>query len=367
MFLTALLYVFIAVILLQICYYILFGQLAFAKQQYLPKNNLEVSVIISARNEAENLQTNLESILTQNHSVFEVIVVNDASTDNSLKILRSFQKKNERLKVIDIENTSEYHGNKKNAITKGVAAARFENLIFTDADCQPISKDWISEISAHFNHANSIVLGYGAYKKIKNSFLNKVIRFETLLAATQYFSYATIGLPYMGVGRNLAYKKSLFLEAKGLDSHKQIISGDDDLFVNQMANNQNTAICYTKRSFTLSQPKTTFTAWFKQKKRHITTARYYKPIHQFLLGLFFLSQFLFWFLAILLVAFSFNWQFVIILITIRLLTQYIILGNSANKLNEKDLILLLPLLDLTLVIAQIGIYISNLISKPKSW
>ncbi|MGB5462721.1 MAG: glycosyl transferase family 2, partial [Aureibaculum sp.] len=156
-------------------------------------------------------------------------------------------------------------------------------------------------------------------------------------------------------------------EAKGLDSHKQIISGDDDLFVNQMAKNQNTAICYTKRSFTLSQPKTTFTAWFKQKKRHITTARYYKPIHQFLLGLFFLSQFLFWFLAILLVAFSFNWQFVIILITIRLLTQYIILGNSANKLNEKDLILLLPLLDLTLVIAQIGIYVSNLISKPKSW
>jgi len=367
MLLTALLYVFIAVILLQICYYILFGQLAFAKQQYLPKNNLEVSVIICARNEAENLQSNLESILTQNHSVFEVIVVNDASTDSTLKILRSFQKKNERLKVIDIENTSGYHGNKKNAITKGVAAARFENLIFTDADCQPISKDWISEISANFNNANSIVLGYGAYKKIKNSFLNKVIRFETLLAATQYFSYAAIGLPYMGVGRNLAYKKSLFLEAKGLDSHKQIISGDDDLFVNHMANSQNTAICYTKPSFTLSQPKTTFKAWFKQKRRHITTARYYKPIHQFLLGLFFLSQFLFWFLAILLVAFSFNWQFVIILITIRLLTQYIILGNSANKLNEKDLILLLPLLDLTLVIAQIGIYVSNLISKPKSW
>ena len=220
MLLTALLYVFIAVILLQICYYIIFGQLAFAKKQYLPKNNLEVSVIICARNEAENLQSNLESILTQNHSHFEVIVVNDASIDNSLNILKSFQKKNKRLKVIDIENTSVYHGNKKNAITKGVEGASFENLIFTDADCQPISNDWISEISAHFSNRKSIVLGYGAYKKIKNSFLNKIIRFETLLAATQYFSYAAIGMPYMGVGRNLAYKKSLFIEANGLDKHK---------------------------------------------------------------------------------------------------------------------------------------------------
>jgi glycosyltransferase involved in cell wall biosynthesis len=367
MLLTALLYVFIAVFLLQLCYYIIFGHLAFAKKQYPPKNNLNISVIICARNEAENLQSNLESILTQNHSNFEVIVVNDASTDNSLNILKSFQNKNKGLKIIDIKNSTAYRGNKKNAITKGIEAASFENLLFTDADCQPSSKDWIGDISAYFNSRKRIVLGYGAYKKIKNSFLNKIIRFETLMAATQYFSYASIGLPFMGVGRNLAYKKSLFIEAKGLDKHKHIISGDDDLFVNQMANKDNTAICYTKPSITLSQPKISLKTWLQQKRRHLTTAMHYKPIHQFLLGLFFLSQFLFWLLAIILVAISFNWQFVIILIVIRLLTQYIILGNAAKKLNEKDLILLIPALDITLVVVQIGIYISNLISKPKYW
>lgn len=367
MLLTALLYVFIAVILLQICYYIIFAQLAFAKKQHLPKNNLEVSVIICANNEAQNLQSNLESILTQNHSFFEVIVVNDASTDNSLNILKSIQHKYERLKIIDIKKSAVYHGNKKNAITKGIEAASFENLLFTDADCQPVSENWISEISAHFINEKRIVLGYGAYKKIKNSFLNKIIRFETIMAATQYFSYASIGLPYMGVGRNLAYKKSLFLEAKGLDKHKHIISGDDDLFVNQVANKDNTAICYTKPSFTLSQPKTSLKTWIQQKRRHLTTAVHYKPIHQFLLGLFFLSQFLFWFLAIFLAAISFNWKFVIILIVIRLLTQYIILGNAANKLNEKDLILLMPALDIALIVVQLGIYLNNLISKPKYW
>lgn len=367
MLLTALLYVFIAVIIIQICYYIIFAKLAFTKKKQLSKNNLEVSVIICARNEAQNLKSNLESILTQNHPFFEVIVVNDASTDNSLSILKSFKHKYERLKIIDIKKSAVYHGNKKNAITKGIEATIFDNLLFTDADCQPISKDWISEISAHFISEKQIVLGYGAYKKIKNSFLNKIIRFETLMAATQYFSYASIGLPYMGVGRNLAYKKSLFIEAKGLDKHKHILSGDDDLFVNQMANKDNTAICYTKPSMTLSQPKTTLNTWYQQKRRHLTTAGNYKPIHQFLLVLFFLSQFLFWFLAIILIAFSFNWQLIMVFIIIRLLTQYIILGNAAKKLNEKDLILLMPALDFTLVVVQFGIYISNLISKPKYW
>ncbi|MDH5413326.1 MAG: glycosyltransferase [Flavobacteriaceae bacterium] len=367
MLLTALLYVFIAVIIIQICYYIIFAKLAFTKKKQLSKNNLEVSVIICARNEAQNLKSNLESILTQNHPFFEVIVVNDASTDNSLSILKSFKHKYERLKIIDIKKSAVYHGNKKNAITKGIETTTFDNLLFTDADCQPISKDWISEISAHFISEKQIVLGYGAYKKIKNSFLNKIIRFETLMAATQYFSYASIGLPYMGVGRNLAYKKSLFIEAKGLDKHKHILSGDDDLFVNQMANKDNTAICYTKPSMTLSQPKTTLNTWYQQKRRHLTTAGNYKPIHQFLLVLFFLSQFLFWFLAIILIAFSFNWQLIMVFIIIRLLTQYIILGNAAKKLNEKDLILLMPALDFTLVVVQFGIYISNLISKPKYW
>ncbi len=367
--LTLLFYLFIGVVSIQLGYYFLiFRKFSFEKPHL--KNNLKnrpVSVLICAKNEAENLSKNLASILNQNYIDFEVIVVNDASTDDSLVVLKGFQKKYPRLQIIDIPSTPTHIGNKKNAITQGVANAEHEYLLFTDADCKPVSNNWITSMSFQFTNKKQLILGYGAYEKIENSFLNQLIRFETLMTAIQYFSYANIGLPYMGVGRNLAYTKTIFQQASGLSNHAHIKSGDDDLFINQIASKQNTALCYAKDSFTLSEPKTTFTSWFQQKRRHITTATHYKPIFQFLLGLFYLSQFLFWILAIILLAFSFYWKLVIILIAIRLITQYIILGKSAKKLNEKDLILGFPIFDFAIVIIQLGIYLSNLIAKPKSW
>ncbi len=367
MILTLLFCIFIAVNIIQICYFLLFSKFSFSKSQKIIPKNISVSVIICAKNEAENISTNLESILTQNYTNFEVIVVNDASIDNTLSILNTFKNNYHNLKIIDIKPTLTYTGNKKNAVAKGIEATTNEHLVFTDADCKPISKNWITEMTSQFTEDKTIILGYGGYKKIKNSFLNKLIRFETLLTAVQYFSYAKAGIPYMGVGRNLAYTKDSFNKANGFSNHTHIQSGDDDLLINQMASKKNTAICFSKTSFTISKPKKTFSTWFKQKRRHLTTANNYKSIHQFLLGLFFLSQFLFWILAIILILFSFKWQLVTILLLIRLITQYIILGNSAKKLCEKDLIIFFPILDFILVLSQFGIYLSNLISKPTSW
>ena len=368
MLFTLLFFIFVVSVTIQSTYYLfLFGNFSFSKQKKIAIKDIPVSVIICARNEADNLRSNLETILSQNHSNFEVIVVNDASTDESLAILRSFEKQYRNLKIVDIKFTSNYAGNKKNGLTKGIEMASYNNLLFTDADCVPRSSNWINEIASHFSNDKIIVLGHGAYKKIKGSFLNKIIRFETLLTAIQYFSYAQIGIPYMGVGRNLAYTKEVFLKAKGFTGHSNIRSGDDDLLINEIATKNNTAICLSHNSFTISEPKKKFSTWFHQKRRHVTTANHYKPIHQFLLGLFYLSQFLFWILAIILLAFSFNWLIVTILLTIRLIIQCSILGKTAQKFNEKDLILLFPLLDLMLVIFQLGVFVSSLIIKPRSW
>jgi len=367
MVLTALFYFFIAAIVIQLFFFFLFSKFSFSKPQKTTVETLSVSVIICAKNEADNINANLETVLTQNHNDFEVVVVNDASVDNTLMLLNTFKKKYSNLKVIDIKKTASYQGNKKNAVTKGIEAATNKYLLFTDTDCKPSSKNWISEITSQFTKDKVIVLGYGKYQKVKNSFLNKLIRFETLQTAVQYFSYAKVGIPYMGVGRNLAYTKDIFHKANGFSGHTHIQSGDDDLLINQIATRKNTAICFTKPSFTISEPKKTVSSWFKQKRRHITAAYHYKPIHQFLLSLFYFSQFLFWLLAIILVAFSFKWQLVTILLIIRLTIHYIILGNSAKKLYEKDLILFFPILDFALVASQFGVYISTLISKSTSW
>lgn len=363
-------YGFILVVVTQVIYFIgFFAKFAFLKPQKntLKKNNLEVSVIICAKNEAENLKNFLPSVLSQNYPTFEVVLINDASTDDTLDVIEAFAEKHSNIKIVDVKNIEAFWGNKKYALTLGIKASKYDYLLFTDADCKPLSKYWIQEMCAQFNHQNTIVLGYGGYKKIKNSFLNKLIRFETLVTAVQYFSFAKAGIPYMGVGRNLAYAKDEFFKANGFINHIKVRSGDDDLFINQVATKSNTAICVHEDSFTQSLPKTTFSDWVKQKRRHISTAKHYKSSHKALLALLYCSHLLFWLLAIILLITTYKWQIVVALVVSRLIMLYTIFGMASKKLGEKDLVLTLPFLEVFLIITQLTIFINNLISKPNHW
>ncbi|MCF6182000.1 glycosyltransferase [Lutibacter sp.] len=361
---------FIVIIGIQLIYYLfIFGKFAFFKNRKFKRDfNLPVSVLICAKNEAQNLIENIPFILKQNYPNFEIVLINDASTDTTLEVMKKFKKEYpNKINLVDVLPNEQFWGSKKYALTLGIKAAKHNHLLFTDADCKPVSNYWILEIANNFSTNKQLVLGYGAYKKIKKSLLNKLIRFETLLTAMQYFSYQKMGLPYMGVGRNIAYTKYLFFSANGFSNHMKIKSGDDDLFVNQVATKQNSTFCSSNKSFTESIPKTSFKDWIHQKSRHISTANYYKPIHKFLLGLFYSSQILFWILAIILIILNFNWQLILSLIMFRLFIQYIIIGLSAKKLNETDLILIFPFMEIFLIIIQMFIFIKNLIAKPTHW
>ena len=367
-FLDFIFYTFIVVVFIQVVFYIFFfGRFAFLKGHIKSSKNIPVSVIICAKNEAKNLKTFLPSIIGQDYTDFEIVLINDASNDSTLKVMKRFEKEHQNIKIVDVKSIEAFWGNKKYALTLGIKASTHDYLLFTDADCKPLSKFWIKEMISHFSTEKSIVLGYGRYSKIKKSLLNKLIRFETLQTAIHYFSFAKIGLPYMGVGRNLAYTKKEFFNANGFINHIKVRSGDDDLFINQVASSQNTSICYTKESFTESVPKTTFKDWFKQKRRHVSTANHYKTQHKILLALIFSSQFLFWLLSLILFLFTFNWQIVCSLVLFRIILQYIIIGASSKKLEEKDLLAFLPFLEIFLIITQITIFINNLISKPNHW
>jgi len=367
-FLDLVFYLFSFVVFVQVIFYIVFfGKFAFLKHKKESKKKIPISVIVCAKNEAENLKTFLPSIISQNYPTFEIILINDASKDTTLEIMESFTRKHSNIKIVNVKNIEAFWGNKKYALTLGIKVAKYEYLLLTDADCKPVSNHWISEMSSHFNKTKTIVLGYGSYQKIKKSFLNKLIRFETLLTAIHYFSFAEIGLPYMGVGRNLAYKKSEFFNANGFMSHMKIRSGDDDLFINQIATSNNTAICFSKDSFTKSKPETTFKNWFNQKRRHVSTAKHYKLKHKVLLALLYTAQLFFWILATILFITTFKWQIVLSLFVFCICIQYFVVGFSAKKLGEADTLLLLPFLELFLIIAQLTIFINNLISKPSHW
>ncbi|GGD26237.1 glycosyltransferase [Hyunsoonleella pacifica] len=363
------LYALIIVVLIQVFFFLhIFGKFAFSKSKNVTNTSkTSVSVIICAKNEADNLSSFLPYIIEQEYEDFEIVLINDASKDNTLEVMKTFSEAHQNIKIVDVEPVETFWGNKKYPLTLGIKAAKHNVLLFTDADCKPLSKYWIKDMVSNFNSQTSIVLGYGAYSKVKNSLINKLIRFETLHAAMCYLSFAKLGMPYMGVGRNLAYTKRQFFEVNGFMKHMRIRSGDDDLFVNEAATSDNTSICVTANSFTTSKPKTSLKTWFKQKRRHVSTAKHYKLNHKITLGLLYISCLLFWILSITLLAF---WHLPI-LVGALVLTRIIVIiatyGFSAKKLREKDLILLSPFLEIFLIIAQLAIFINNIISKPNYW
>ncbi|WP_067149644.1 glycosyltransferase [Pseudotamlana agarivorans] len=366
--LVVLLYIFLVVVAIQAIFFLgVYTKFVFSKEEQNDNSSLPVSVIICAKNEAENLKTFLPSICEQDYPNFEIVLINDDSTDDTLDVIEALASQYSNIKIVNVKSIEAFWGNKKYALTLGIKAAKNECLLFSDADCKPVSTHWISEMSNHFSKEKSIVLGYGGYLKIKNSFLNKLIRYETLITAVNYFSFALSGIPYMGVGRNLAYTKEEFFNANGFINHIKVRSGDDDLFVNQVATPKNTACAFSENSFTLSVPKKSYKAWYLQKRRHVSTAQHYKSSHKVLLALLYISNFLFWVLALVLFIAQIKWQIILGAFAFRLSLQYLILGLASKKLKETDLILLFPLLEFFLVITQLTIFINNIISKPKHW
>jgi len=331
-------YVFAAITIIQVFYYTwFFSRIAFYKiKEKKQSQQHPVSVILCARDEDENLARNLPGVLVQSYpSTFEVVVVNDNSLDDSKYILQELKKTFKSLNVVELTQEAKLIAGKKYPLSIGIKESKYEMLLLTDADCVPSSEHWIEKMQNAYTEETEIVLGYGAYHK-KKGLLNKLIRFETFHTALQYLSYALAGIPYMGVGRNLSYKKGLFFRNKGFSSINHIPSGDDDLFINKTANKKNTTVVIDPDAITRSIPKTTWSGWLRQKSRHYTTAKYYKPKHKFLLGLYFATQFIYYPLFAAAIIF-YDWKWALAAFGLRFLIQAFVLYKSMKKMGEIDL------------------------------
>ncbi|HLW39046.1 MAG TPA: glycosyltransferase, partial [Brumimicrobium sp.] len=234
-----------------------YSRIAFHKEKKPSTSSLPISIIISARNEEDNLAEFLPYILEQDYPNFEVIVVNHQSTDGTEYILKAFQETHSHLRVITLERDKHLAFGKKLPLTVGIKGAKHNHLLLTDADCMPTSNQWLKIMASKFSDKKEIVLGYAPLRKTKG-FLNKLIRFDTAFIALNYLSFAKAGTPYMGVGRNLAYTKDLFLKNKGFKSHYSIQSGDDDLFIQEVAKKKNYTISLSPDSFCVSDAKETW-------------------------------------------------------------------------------------------------------------
>ena len=352
-------------------YYVLFVHLKLAqvRVEEIPETAKEpVSVIICARNEITNLERYLLSILNQNYPDFQVVVVNDRSWDGTEEFLEQLEKQYSKLKVVKILDNDKFIAGKKFAVTMGIKAAKHDWLVFTDADCMPESDNWLLGMQQPTDENVEIVLGYSPYLK-RRSLLNALIRFETFFTAVNYLSFALKGMPYMGVGRNMAYKKSLFFKNKGFAAHMHIPSGDDDLFVNAHANKHNTQIRINKESQVWSEPNQTWSGYLKQKKRHFGAGKFYKSEHKFILSLQIIAQFMFYAAFAACMFFSLETRYIAAgILGFSILIRCLIYPKLLNRLNYRDLRWWFPILDILLFFfLTLNGFLSMFGKKKVSW
>lgn len=354
-------------LLIQLFYFLFFFVRVAAKPKQKGNFRGPVSVVIAAKNEARNLQKYLPKLFEQDYHDYEVIVVNDGSWDDSQDVLKELSARYPRLHVVTLQDNGEdLHFSKKLAVTLGIKGAKHDHLLFIDADCVPVSKQWISTMVQQFSDKKSLVLGYGAYQREKK-LVNWFIRFDTLQIGAFYLSFAKAGMPYMGVGRNMAYTKKLFFDNQGFKSHYYVESGDDDLFVKEVGRKKNTAVAYHPDAQTVSQPEESWSAWFKQKKRHFGTAPHYRFSYKMLLFLYPFSLLLFYASMTTLLILQFWWIPVLAAVGLRVLLQIAIFNGITRHLGQRDLLLFSPLIEVFLMAIHGLIYLSNTLTTKKAW
>jgi poly-beta-1,6-N-acetyl-D-glucosamine synthase len=329
--------IFLMAVAVQLYYYLRFYLRSVSRASAVTLNSKPpVSVIICARNEAANLREFLPSVLQQQYPDYEVVVVNDCSEDETEMVLSEFKSQFQHLRISTINKDPRFHHNKKLAQLIGIKAAKNEILLFTDADCRPESDQWISLMTGQLANEKDFVLGYGGYSRAKG-LLNRYIRYDTMFIAMQYLGMAQRGIPYMGVGRNLVYRKSLFMKSNGFSSHYHIPSGDDDLFVNANANRANTAIQTAEGSVTWSVPCDSFSCLMKQKGRHMTTSGMYRTRDRYILVAEPATRILFYGSLILLLTHGYLWQLTLALFAARLATQIFVFSKAAKHFREASI------------------------------
>lgn len=343
----------------------MFMRLAFRKPAVQPDRDLPISVVICARNEARALERLIPRLMEQDHNTFEVVVVNDRSDDDTWEMLQWMKPDVPRLRPVNIQADERFNYGKKIALGVGLRSAKHPHVLLTDADCMPEGRDWISVMAAGFGQGRQIVIGHSPYARAWG-LTNLLERYDGVSKTMQYMGFALAGVPYMGVGRNLGYASELFFNAQGSRHHGQLMSGDDDLFINEVARAGNTAVVADRRAFMTTRPTPDLGTWWRRKRRHYTTAAHYRFTHQVLLLLLPLARTVFW-AALLWLAFRGAWREVAIGLGAQLLVLQPITVAALRRLGAGALAWFAMPMEWLFLFLDPLLYTSTILVKPKRW
>ena len=318
-----------------------------------------VSVIIACRNELQNLKSNLQYIIDQQYPEFEIVIVDDNSTDGTFEYVSNLANTSPcGIKLVKNDGQG-----KKSALSCGIRTAAYEHLIFTDADCRPASERWISGMMSHFDEVNPLVIGYGELSG--KTFFARFASYDAAIIAMQYMGFASLGHAYMAVGRNLAYSRKLWDTLGGFASHSDLASGDDDLFVREAAKHIRPTVCLLSEAKTISSAKDSLARLLRQKSRHVSTSVKYSLLDKFLSGGEVVSRTLFFAMAI--AVLLVNWKIALAFVVVRLLFVLFSFAKFCS-MTKTDFNLLMSLIfDIFAPIFYVALVFFRIFNRKTEW
>jgi hypothetical protein len=360
--------VFLLSFVIQMAYlWFIHGKLAFYRKKQSAANREPISVILNMNDEFEKLQVVLPVLLEQDYPDYEVVLVIQTLNDDLVEYLDRITSKYPQVKIVEmLQNLNFFKGNKF-AISIGIKSARNDILVFTEAGCRPLSSSWLSEMQSCFSSGKEVVLAYHNLAPDRGDIASSLIRFANFQSGLKYLSHALAGDPYMGMGKNLAYRKSLFYRHQGFISHYQIEDGADDLFVNRVATERNVAISVHPDSRVVCDQPYSFGQWFRLRKKYFRTRHYYKPRHRFYQNFFSITQFIFLASFVGLVSIQYLLYYTLAMFGIRLFSQLFIYKKCMNQLNESKLLLFSPLHEVILMVLDGFLRLTLIFDKKDKW
>jgi glycosyltransferase involved in cell wall biosynthesis len=319
-----------------------------------------VSVIVAARNEEKRLPKLLDALRRQSHALFEVIVVDDGSTDSTSAVAERISAIDARIRVLRLDGP--VAKGKRGALAAGINVAQHDVLAMTDADCRPAPGWLASLVRFHHSHPDSVLVGYGPMV-FRHGLLNRLVRFETLMSAVLTRMGIRLGIPFMAVGRNLSYPRSVFMVAGGFGNSGGVKSGDDDLFVQRVVRVGAGAVHYldVPESFVRSEAPSSWSHWVRQKRRHHSAGRLYRPLPQLFLSGFHVSSVVLWLAPILLGPPG------LLFLGAKLAVHSFSLAHIARRMEEQGLAAHTPYLDILYVLYVALVGTSGLLLPPRRW
>ena len=360
-----LLYIFIGIIVVHLFYYLgIFTGFSFSKPSENNPKKIPVSVIVYAKNQAEEMKVLLPILLNQNYHTFELVLVNNASIDETLEVFKEFASYVPHVKIVNVENNEAFWGSQKYALTLGIKASSYEYLLFIDGNERLSSSDWILQMSSYFTLNKTIVIGLSNYTKTKG-FFNKFLRFDASFTQLQSLSWSKLAQPFSTLLPNLGYKKEVFYDVNGFMEDMDVRAFTNELFLQRAATNKNTAICeWNEVALTLAAPQS-YAVFLQEKKKRSQLLSSFSFSQKLFIRLFHFTTFGFYAFALALLILQDYWILVTALLVFRISLAWFITSKAMKKFNQKDIIRWFPVLEVCQVFSQITIFISNLGTKNK--